>query len=724
MTYRSMESVIRDIMTEKKLTPAEKKKREEVAQAIERDNPDMPMDKKMAIATAQAKKVAEEVEELDESLAVAKELRSYADKHGGIDKADFHKAADHVEAVHKAGLLQKGHHLEKLNNHIKNMDTDPRDKVHEIIKKHSTMSEAVEELDEKLNKDSFHTSVEKGKFMKSKYGSGEYQNAMFLHDLDNKGSEGKPMLVTFTRQADAEKTAKKHGGKIIKSGMNTFRIIKEEVELEEATPSAKQVKQGIGIARDKRYAGGNMTGAVKTMNKINKGLAGHPAVAKELQKQNEEYIEEESAIHNLGAGYTARSEKSKFTNGHRAKIMGPHGKVSYLSGTSFKSEDDAIKHAKDYHKHVHINRRSPESMPKPKNVVEGIDYSDTGGAEEVSMAMNQVKQIRHYIDGIEKMVAADGDMEEWVQNKLTKATDYLKSVYGYKTGKNEQFEMDMQEAVETNELMKAMMNLVDLEEKARLGGSMKAATGIMKKQITQGGKKSDMGRNESTDAYGKSVEKQADDKKKAAMTDSDKQKLGALANLMAKERMKKEEVELDELDKKTLGSYVNKAARDSVSKAYGSASAAKDNRPDTAGKDFSKSMKRLRGIETATRKLTKEEYAEFEEILGEDFEKHLKYAVSNNKNVQSYLSKKADERRAMNKKNDPGAEKKGLALSVVDRQKAYQKGKKKGIGVMDINTRPGKDHATGKPNYKPNLPEEIENILNTVITETQGENNE
>ena len=45
---------------EKTLTPAEKKKREEIAKAIERDNPKMPMDKKMAIATATAKKVAEE----------------------------------------------------------------------------------------------------------------------------------------------------------------------------------------------------------------------------------------------------------------------------------------------------------------------------------------------------------------------------------------------------------------------------------------------------------------------------------------------------------------------------------------------------------------------------------------------------------------------------------------------------------------------------------------
>ena len=48
-------------LREKTLTPAEKKKREEIAKAIEKDDPDMPMDKKMAIATATAKRVAERV---------------------------------------------------------------------------------------------------------------------------------------------------------------------------------------------------------------------------------------------------------------------------------------------------------------------------------------------------------------------------------------------------------------------------------------------------------------------------------------------------------------------------------------------------------------------------------------------------------------------------------------------------------------------------------------
>ena len=65
---------------------------------------------------------------------------------------------------------------------------------------------------------------------------------------------------------------------------------------------------------------------------------------------------------------------------------------------------------------------------------EAVDPDETGGEAETHMAMNQVKQMRHYLDGIERMVKAEGDMEEWIQNKMTKATDYLKSVYGYKTG--------------------------------------------------------------------------------------------------------------------------------------------------------------------------------------------------------------------------------------------------------------------------------------------------
>ena len=52
--------------------------------------------------------------------------------------------------------------------------------------------------------------------------------------------------------------------------------------------SPKQIKMAIGIASDKRYAGGNMTGAVNAIEKIKKGLSDHPQVAAVLKRQNEE----------------------------------------------------------------------------------------------------------------------------------------------------------------------------------------------------------------------------------------------------------------------------------------------------------------------------------------------------------------------------------------------------------------------------------------------------
>lgn len=49
----------------------------------------------------------------------------------------------------------------------------------------------------------------------------------------------------------------------------------------------KHVKQAIGIASDPRFKKGNMTGAVKAMNKISPGLHNHPQVKAVLKKQNE-----------------------------------------------------------------------------------------------------------------------------------------------------------------------------------------------------------------------------------------------------------------------------------------------------------------------------------------------------------------------------------------------------------------------------------------------------
>lgn len=66
---------------EKTLTPAEMKKREEVAKALKREHPGMPMAQKMAIATATAKRVAEDLK--------GDQHKIDANKNNKIDAHDF-----------------------------------------------------------------------------------------------------------------------------------------------------------------------------------------------------------------------------------------------------------------------------------------------------------------------------------------------------------------------------------------------------------------------------------------------------------------------------------------------------------------------------------------------------------------------------------------------------------------------------------------------------------
>lgn len=102
---------LKQVLGEKHLTPAELKKREDIAQGIEKSNPGMPMGKKMAIATAQAKKVAEEVEQLDEKVA--------HDQYHTYSKAVkdmLAKIGTHVDSHAKAAMSPTSWNKEKGGN--------------------------------------------------------------------------------------------------------------------------------------------------------------------------------------------------------------------------------------------------------------------------------------------------------------------------------------------------------------------------------------------------------------------------------------------------------------------------------------------------------------------------------------------------------------------------------------------------------------------------------
>lgn len=85
-----MVPVKKEETNEKTLTPAEKKKREEIAKAMERDNPGMDMKKKMAIATATAKRVAEGAEILEAQDPEMEKVKQLV-RLGLMDKKDMAK---------------------------------------------------------------------------------------------------------------------------------------------------------------------------------------------------------------------------------------------------------------------------------------------------------------------------------------------------------------------------------------------------------------------------------------------------------------------------------------------------------------------------------------------------------------------------------------------------------------------------------------------------------
>ena len=94
----------------------------------------------------------------------------------------------------------------------------------------------------------------------------------------------------------------------------------------------------------------------KKLTKRHKGIS--TAVGK-LTKEDAEQVEE--AVHRFG------SEKSKFDSGHRAKLMNPDGKLSYLSQKSYKTAEHAKEAAKFYHSVAHLPMRAIDNRMSQYN---------------------------------------------------------------------------------------------------------------------------------------------------------------------------------------------------------------------------------------------------------------------------------------------------------------------------------------------------------------------
>lgn len=189
--------------------------------------------------------------------AGAKGMKAYAMKSGGIDKADFMKVAKSLETISRINILQAGQELSRLNRLVDGMDTDVRERIYIELKKVGLVESMNEEL---------------------------------------KVSDGAAKWIADFQASDAPQFQGKSDDEKKKMAIAAFMAAKQKDGGDKKEPqkegfSPKEIKMAIGVASDKRYKGGNMTGATKAIEKIKNGLSDHPQVRAVLRRQNEDLKE-------------------------------------------------------------------------------------------------------------------------------------------------------------------------------------------------------------------------------------------------------------------------------------------------------------------------------------------------------------------------------------------------------------------------------------------------
>ena len=133
-------------------------------------------------------------------------------------------------------------------------------------------AEKNKEVDEGYDKWGWHTSLTNGKFMPTKYGNKMY---VYLHDLDNESPRGGPQLVTVNKPTVAKRIAQQFGGEVVKTDLNTYRIVK---------PAEQDVTEDWQKVNKKDKTDGMSRKAVKAYRRENPGSKLQTAVTTKPSK--------------------------------------------------------------------------------------------------------------------------------------------------------------------------------------------------------------------------------------------------------------------------------------------------------------------------------------------------------------------------------------------------------------------------------------------------------
>ena len=377
--------------------------------------------------------------------------------------------------------------------------------------------------------------------------------------------------------------------------------------------------------------------------------------------------------------YTAGSEKSQF-GGHRAQLKNKEGKTSYLGAKAYKKPEHAAGEAQAYHDHYFKGRggneraadkavsdyrnKNKKHMNESQDLTEGKmkDFHDMvnkgmSAAEIAKKIKMPVKDVADFMKGMKEDMKPNSDIDSHPAVKDARK-QHKDGVWDGNVDRNGNAIVHIKGKPHTVTNTNTAESVgIDAEAYINEGG-LWANIHAKRKRIKNG-----------------SEEKMKKPGSKGAPTDQDFKDAS-------------ESVDLEEISKKTLTSYISKADK-KAAKAGNSYSNAANRRHDFAddtpamAKNAKIAQKRTDGADLARKKLNAT-YESVEEGLEQDGPKTKlgkSFGFGGSKAVDKYRKTKAQQRSDMNKKNDPGAAKKHLALSVVDREKADKKAKSKGTSM-------------------------------------------
>ncbi|ASF00417.1 hypothetical protein [uncultured virus] len=233
--------------------------------------------------------------------------------------------------------------------------------------------------------------------------------------------------------------------------------------------TSQQIKMAYGVANDKRYKGGNYSGAVKAIEKIARGLSNHPDVQKVLKRTNEQLDEmAKDKAYAIGMAAAKKKyndepplEKKTIKKGHEIadkllKMKKPvvdegfasdaQRKAAFANGYKEKGKNKKEETIKEYKKMtVTFNSMSDMAKASTDLAKQGFTINAKGMVMKVD---GKGADLNKYGTDLQNFYKAKVKAESLDEGKYTRYSDLLIQLGRMKQAKDKQGEMNTQKEID------------------------------------------------------------------------------------------------------------------------------------------------------------------------------------------------------------------------------------------------------------------------------------